>query len=323
MASIDELKLDVWEKLSDNLEDIQSRIDIEIESAFEDHFISNNEDINWNDPESVRYAEIEIALQTEGLYIKNEKVGFTHDNDEEELELNEKIDLHDLERINSVLDTLRCSILNKSSGNVRSSFNDLYDVLEESYIKIDGKDNFGQNIWSDTHALVDIIESKRVQLIFENRKPIIQVQKLLLTVSSDLFKLIEREPKRIYEIPPRIFEEMIAEIFYKNGFLVELTKATRDGGRDIIAIRNNLDIKTKYIIECKRYAPHNKVDIALVQRLLGVKIADAANQAILATTSSFTSSAISFVKQNCIWDLALKEYNDVMKWIYKYNRLVE
>ena len=48
------------------------------------------------------------------------------------------------------------------------------------------------------------------------------------------------EPRNIKEIPykhSRILEEMIAEIFSGLGYDVELTKRTRDGGKDIIALR--------------------------------------------------------------------------------------
>jgi HJR/Mrr/RecB family endonuclease len=35
----------------------------------------------------------------------------------------------------------------------------------------------------------------------------------------------------------RLFEEFVAELFHEFGYEVELTKRTRDGGRDVIAIR--------------------------------------------------------------------------------------
>jgi restriction endonuclease Mrr len=294
-------KHDAWEKIIENIEEIQTRVDEEIIKA-ENNFISHDEDIDWNNAEEAGYIDAFVDLKNNG-YI-----------DSEDLEM------HDLERVNSTLHTLRYSVINKATENLRTSLDELYETLEEMNLSISKDEKVGQDIWDDTYALIDMVESSGIQLIFENRKEIIQIPDLLLQVNNSLFKLLEKEPKKIFEIPPRLFEEMIAEIFFKNGFYVELTKATRDGGRDIIAIRNNLDIQTKYIIECKRYAPHNKVDLAIVQRLLGVKIGDAANQAILATTSTFTADAMNFVKQRCIWDLALKEYNDVMAWIHAYNR---
>ncbi len=130
--------------------------------------------------------------------------------------------------------------------------------------------------------------------------------------------MISNKPALIFEISPRKFEEIIADIFFKKGFEVELTKRTRDEGRDIVAIYNHMDISTKYLIECKRYARANKVSIDIVQRLFGVKIAEAANKAILATTSTFTKDARHFAS-NHFWDLALKDYEDIMEWIRQVN----
>lgn len=132
-------------------------------------------------------------------------------------------------------------------------------------------------------------------------------------------KKIAENPASIFAISPRQFEEIIAEIFHQKGFHVELTKQTADGGRDIIAIHNKLNIRSKYIIECKRYAPERKVSVELVRSLLGVKTSENANKAVLATTSSFTKSAKEFAHHN-LWYLDLKAYNDVMNWIRDYVR---
>ncbi|MHB8095351.1 MAG: restriction endonuclease [Candidatus Aminicenantales bacterium] len=114
---------------------------------------------------------------------------------------------------------------------------------------------------------------------------------------------------------------MIAEIFEKQGFLVELTSKTRDGGCDIIALYNKLDTLLKIIIECKRFGKKNKVGIEYVQRIFGVKIAENANKALLVTTSTFTDPARQFEKEH-YWDLELKDYLTVTKWIKEYNEML-
>lgn len=95
---------------------------------------------------------------------------------------------------------------------------------------------------------------------------------------------------------------------------MELTKQTRDGGKDIIAVSSRLDIPVKYIVECKRYIYERKVSIEYVQRLLGVKVSESANKAILVTTSQFTRDAIAFANRH-LWDLALKDFSDLSSWI--------
>jgi len=137
-----------------------------------------------------------------------------------------------------------------------------------------------------------------------------------------LIHLIQQDNSYIYKISPREFEEIIAEIFRQQGFEVELTKRTRDGGKDVIAVhRNSMGIDTRYFIECKRYAPGNKVDVGIVRALYGVHSGlSGANKSIIATTSSFTPDAIRFVNEGLRskWEMDLKDINDVLGWISSY-----
>lgn len=134
---------------------------------------------------------------------------------------------------------------------------------------------------------------------------------------SALILAVNNNPSILYEIDPRHFEQMIAHIFSLHGFSVELTKQTRDGGRDIIAVRSDLGIKSKFIIECKRYAPNNPVTVELVRALYGVQMQEGANKAVLATTSRFTPDAHTFAKakNTTEWSMALKDFNDIYQWI--------
>lgn len=134
---------------------------------------------------------------------------------------------------------------------------------------------------------------------------------------SDLMATISAWPELLYQIDPRKFEEIIAEVFDKHDFQVELTPRTRDGGRDIVAIRSTLGVKSKYIIECKRYAKTNPVSVGLVRSLYGVQTQEGANKSILATTSHFTSGAKNFASSanSTQWGMDLKDYDDIVEWI--------
>lgn len=145
-------------------------------------------------------------------------------------------------------------------------------------------------------------------------------KRIITDLCSGVSRLIieaDRNPAILYDLNPRKFEELIAHIFSLHGFRVELTKQTRDGGRDIIAIRSDLEIKSKYIIECKRYAPNKSVGVGLVRNLYGVQIQEDANKSVLATTSRFTQDARSFAtsKTATEWSMALKDFEDIRKWI--------
>ena len=182
---------------------------------------------------------------------------------------------------------------------------------------------------TDTRGARVIRDFKDVDVFFENEfysfkeESILSLpeeQKVITALNSsvtDLIHEISKKPGILYQIKPRQFEELIAHIFSQNGFKVELTKQTRDGGRDIIALRSDLGIKSKYIIECKRYAANNRIPVELVRALYGVQVQEGANKAILATTSKFTRDAHSFVKatNTTEWSIELKDFNDIYEWI--------
>ncbi|MFC1869651.1 restriction endonuclease [Chloroflexota bacterium] len=171
------------------------------------------------------------------------------------------------------------------------------------------------DVISEATALTRIESGK---LIYAPAKPTLIVPKLIIPAQSYLVSLVKDHPESLFDITPRQFEELIAELFHDFGFDIELTQATRDGDRDIVAIYEAANIKTKYLIECKRYKSTTKVSLAIVQRLYGVKMSEAANKAILVTTSSFSKPANQFASSH-VWDLDLKGYDDIIQWVDDYN----
>lgn len=130
-------------------------------------------------------------------------------------------------------------------------------------------------------------------------------------------KFFKKYPEKLYDINSRKFEELIASILHDFGFEIELTKATRDGERDIIArIKNSVTSFLTYI-ECKRYAPDNKIGVELIRSVSGVLYLDKPAKSIIVTTSFFTKDAKEVAKkiEN---QLDLKDFNDIKNWLKRY-----
>ncbi len=53
-------------------------------------------------------------------------------------------------------------------------------------------------------------------------------------------------PGDLRNLNRRRFEELVAELFVGFGYAVELTKRTRDGGKDIIAIKKQ-EVETRFL----------------------------------------------------------------------------
>jgi CheY-like chemotaxis protein/HJR/Mrr/RecB family endonuclease len=96
------------------------------------------------------------------------------------------------------------------------------------------------------------------------------------------------------QMDPFAFEDLIKLLLSKMGFEAETTSKTVDGGIDVIAINRAPLIAGKYIIQCKKFAPGNKVGEPVIRDLYGVVNSENANKGILITTSSFSSKAIDF-----------------------------
>ena len=133
-------------------------------------------------------------------------------------------------------------------------------------------------------------------------------------VSDELLKILTNEPKLLYELSPRLFEQVVAEMLSRLGYEVTLTPASRDGGKDIYAASRNHLGSFLYIVECKKYAPDNLVGVALVRQLYGVVQAEKATAGILATTSFFTKDAKEFQGQ-VEFQISLQDYLGIQKWL--------
>jgi len=88
------------------------------------------------------------------------------------------------------------------------------------------------------------------------------------------------------------FENVCQVLVEKMGFSTKTTKASGDGGIDLIAFNHQPLLSGKYIIQCKRYA--GSVGEPIIRDLYGVVMSERANKGILMTTGHFTKSAISF-----------------------------
>jgi len=129
-----------------------------------------------------------------------------------------------------------------------------------------------------------------------------------------------RHPETMYSLTPRKFEELVATVLRNNGFEVELTPETRDGGIDIIAARKSgIGGETLHFVECKRYARTNKVGIGIVQRMMGVVEQHRATQGIIVTTSSFTRDA-QVTAQHSPHRLGLNSYTELAKWLAAFSK---
>jgi restriction endonuclease Mrr len=136
-----------------------------------------------------------------------------------------------------------------------------------------------------------IMEAKPQQLTLERAKA--RYIPEILEVSDELLSKLNERPDLLYQLDPRKFEEVMAELMTRIGFEdVRLTPASRDGGRDVLAKFRVPTGMLFVITECKRYAARRPVGLPIIERFLfTIRDNDRATFGMLATTSSFTRDA--------------------------------
>lgn len=132
---------------------------------------------------------------------------------------------------------------------------------------------------------------------------------------TELITAASRYPDLMRQLEPREFELFVAELLSQEGFSVELTPKTRDGGFDIWAWHRSWLGSNLHIVECKRYAEDNPVGIEIVQRLAGVTtMHKEAVSGALVTTSRFTAPAIEAVSQSTKL-IKLHDFEYLKSWV--------
>lgn len=143
------------------------------------------------------------------------------------------------------------------------------------------------------------------------------VQPQIVLATDSLIKSLKKSPMDIYKVTPRQFEQIIADLLCDMGWEVELTKETRDGGKDILAYMNTDLGKLLCLVEAKRYSSTRPVGVGLIRTLYGTFCDYQANSAMMVTTSRYSDDAREFQKRHG-YHLSLREYTDVVEWIQKY-----
>jgi HJR/Mrr/RecB family endonuclease len=166
--------------------------------------------------------------------------------------------------------------------------------------------SYGGDYWSSpiNAALTEVIATLDVTP---------QIFEVSDAASAQLINFFARHPEEMKHMHPRLYEELIAEIWSGLGYDVELQKRTRDGGVDIIAIKN-AEVRTRFLIQCKRLGPGRKVSVDPVRELLGVKYDLGASKAVIATTGHFTHPARQLLDAHR-WELEGRDYDGVVEWL--------
>jgi restriction system protein len=157
-------------------------------------------------------------------------------------------------------------------------------------------------------GLSDAIEVIRAKYIDRPRSP------------TDAIRLLLQES-------PRVFEHLVERLYSAMGYQTTITPSQKDGGYDILAVKEEQGRREKIHIECKRWKEN--IGVPILRGLFGVVADSKATKGVCIVTSDLTASAKAFVERNPQLDFVpgdilirlLNEYLGPM-WFFGIERLV-
>ena len=124
-----------------------------------------------------------------------------------------------------------------------------------------------------------------------------------------------RQGRLLSELPWRDFENLVGELLEREGWTVQVTQPSRDGGIDIIGEKLDPVAGTlRTLWQAKRYAGTHKVRLRDVRELSAVVEKERATKGFIVTTSHLTADAVEWVKQD-LFRLGYRDKEEVEQWI--------
>jgi len=195
-------------------------------------------------------------------------------------------------------------------SNLGSEISILADAMKD--LSIPDLAIYSYNV-SDNELGVNETNNKVITEIFQpdSEKAIDNEESPIITLSpinDQVLKYLSEHPESFYQLTDNDFEIVMAEIYSKLGYDVTRTKATRDGGKDLIIRIPEILGDFIYYVECKKYNPKRPIGVGIIRNLVGTVNTDRVNGGILATTSFFTRDAYEFISDNK-WNCQIKTHD--------------
>ncbi len=180
------------------------------------------------------------------------------------------------------------SVINSRINNIVRSYKLCSFLLDE-----ESEEDIQETKEVNEKIVTEILKQSTEKILRED-SPII----VLSPVNETVLKYLAENPQELYHLHDREFEKVMAEIYCKLGYKVDLTQETRDGGKDIIIRKPEVLGDFVYYVECKKYSSSRHIGVGIIRNLVGTVNTDRVNGGILATTSFFTRDAKKFIIEN-------------------------
>ena len=146
------------------------------------------------------------------------------------------------------------------------------------------------------------------------RSPLVRIE-LVKRINADVMAYLSKNPNELHNLHHRLFEELVAELLIRDGWKVDLSLATCDGGYDVLAVRSVSGVGIQLLVQAKKYRPDRPVGVSAIRELYAVKQMNHATKAMLATTSYVSKAAKTEFRDVIPWELEFREFQDLTAWL--------
>ncbi len=159
--------------------------------------------------------------------------------------------------------------------------------------------------------------------LYKNQLPneaIIIIQPDFDEINAELIAYLSVHPELLQEMHWRKFEELLDYLFRAKGYDTELGPGSGDGGVDIRMVsKSGLGKELLTLVQAKRYAKGNKINLTPVQALYSIVNDEKANNGLFVTTSSYLPGVVKYAESRP-FRLQLAGPEDIKEWLIEYTR---
>jgi len=135
-------------------------------------------------------------------------------------------------------------------------------------------------------------------------------------------KVIDYEFQDWSNFDGKKFEDLIYDLLNYEGFKVQRTPPTRDGGYDFIGYTENVFGKPEKIIVEAKFYKNQKISMDILRMLYGIGSLENVNKVLLITNSELTNSSRNFLAHSAT-NIIVWEGHELIKRLFSHPELVK
>lgn len=112
---------------------------------------------------------------------------------------------------------------------------------------------------------------------------------------EDVRRYLQINQDRVYDLHPRVFEEVVGSVFKDHGWRVKVTAYTGDDGVDVVLTDGAKTVG----VQVKKNKKERKVEAEQIRALAGALVLNGMTEGVFVTTSSYRKGAVLTAESYC------------------------